>query len=279
VSRLFDRRWRVTIDTIETTTLDCDFTVEKSAKPEPNTCDLTIYNLTREHQAELEELRPKDKRATTGIPCRIEAGYVDPGPQLIWLGDLRTIETTRQGPDWVTHATSGDGERGWQNGRIHVAYGPKTPLETALRAIARELGVAPGNLSKIAQKLKIAGTAMFPSGKVFSGSASRALVDFARSADLEVSIQDGALQFIDRGKALAGESLRLSSETGLIGSPTVDNEGVMTCEVLMIPGVRVGSVVVLDAARVKGAYKVEQATWSGSTSGDEWGITLKGKRY
>lgn len=279
MSRLFDRRWRVTIGTIEFTTLDCDFQVTKTIKPEPNTCDLTVYNLNREHQAELEELRPRDKQATTGIPCRIEAGYADPGPQLIWLGDLRTIETVREGPDWVTRATSGDGERGWQNGRIHVSYGPKTPIETALRAIARELGVAPGNLSRVVQKLKIAGASMFPAGKVFSGSASRALMDFARSADLEVSIQDGALQFVDRGKALAGKSLRLASETGLVGSPTVDNEGVMTCNVLMIPDVRVGAVVVLDAARVKGAYRIEQAKWTGSTSGDEWGIELKGTRF
>lgn len=276
---LFDRRVTVTVDTIEFTGLDVAFKVEKTLKPQPNTCELSIWNLTADHQAQLEQLRPRAKGAvTTGVPCKIEAGYKD-ATSLVWLGDLRTVDTVRDGPDWITHLTSGDGAQAWKNAKLHVSYGPKTSLETALRAMARALGVGEGNLGKVVKNLKMAGSAIFPHGTVISGPVSRELQAFAASADLEVSVQDGALQFIDRGKALAGTALLLNDSTGLLDSPTVDNEGVLTAKMLMIPGVRCGGLVTIDAARIKGTYRIEKATWSGDTSSTEWEIEINAKRY
>ncbi len=218
---LFDRRIDVTVDTIQITGLDVSFKVEKTLKAEPNTCECSIFNLNEQHRAQLEELKPTSKQATQGIPCRIEGGYKDQ-TSLLWLGDLRDVVTERDGADWVTLLTSGDGEKAWKHAELHVSFGPKTALVTALRAIARSLGVAEGNLSKVVAKLQSAGKAIFPAGATFSGPASRELNDFARSAGLEVSIQDGALQFLDRGQALAGKAIELNEERGLIGSPSVD---------------------------------------------------------
>ncbi len=276
---LFGRRVTVTVDTIQFTDLDVAFKVEKTLKAQPNTCELSIWNLNEDHQAQLEQLRPRAKGAvTTGVACRIDAGY-ESGTSLVWLGDLRTVDTVRDGPDWVTHFTSGDGEKAWKNAKLHVSYGPKTSLETALRAMARALGVGEGNLSKVVSKLKQAGSAIYPQGTVISGPVSRELQSFAESADLEVSIQDGALQFVDRGKALAGSALLLNGDTGLLDSPTVDNEGVLTAKMLMIPGVRCGGLVTIDAARIKGTYRIEKATWSGDMASTEWEIEINAKRY
>jgi hypothetical protein len=279
VTLLFDRRATVTVDTIQFTALDFSFRIEKSLKPEPNTCELEIFNLSEEHAAKLELLAPKTgKAAVTGIPCKIEAGYKDSVSQL-WLGDLRTVETVIDGPDRITRLSSGDGEKAWQNARLHVSYGPKTPIETALRAIVRALGVGEGNLGKVVSKLKIAGSALFPTGAVVSGSAARELVDIARSADLEVSIQDGALQFLDRGKALSAQAIRLAPETGMIGSPTVDNEGLLTVESLIIPGLKPGALIVVEGKRVKGNFRATKCTWSGDTAGTDWKITTEAERY
>lgn len=276
---LFDRRVTVTVDTIEFADLDVAFKVEKTLKAQPNTCELSIWNLTREHQAQLEQLGKKGKTpATTGIPCKIEAGYKD-ATSLIWLGDLRTADTVYDDPSWVTHLSSGDGEKAWQNAKLHVSYGPKTPLETALRAMVRALGVGEGNLAKTVAKLKQAGSVIYPHGTVISGPVSRELQAFAQSADLEVSIQDGAIQFVDRGEALAGKSLLLNSDTGLIGSPAIDNEGVLSAKMLLIPDVRCGGLVTIDAERTKGTFRIEQATWSGDTSSTDWYIEIKAKRY
>lgn len=294
---LFDRRVKVTVDTIEFDALDCEFKIEKSIKPEPNTCDLVIYNLTQDHQAQLEQLgqRPKGKSlsgvagakttkaqkaalATKGIPCRIEAGYAS-GTSLVWLGDLRTVQTVRDGPDWVTQLSSGDGEKAWQNARLHVSYGPKTSIDTALRAIVRALGVGEGNLSKVVSKLQQAGSAIYPIGCVVSAAASRQLTDFARSAQLEVTVQDGALQFTDIGAAIGGQALRLTRDTGLVDSPTVDNNGLLTARMLMIPDVRIGALVTVDAERIKGTYRIQKAVWSGDTAATNWFIDFQAQRY
>lgn len=275
---LFDRRWKVTIDTIQFSDLDCSFKVEKTLKPAPNNCELTVYNLTAEHRAQLAQLSATSKNATAGIACKIEAGYAG-ATSLIWLGDLRTAQTSREGSDWVTKVSSGDGEKGAAHARIQISYGPKTAIDVALRAMAKAMGVGEGNLAKVVSKLKIAGAAVFPTGITISGPVYRQLQNFAQSADLTLSIQDGALQFQDIGKALAGSAIKLNSGTGLLDGPTVDNEGVLTAKTRMIAGMRVGCVVVLDALEVKGNYLVEKLTCDGQTDGDDWGWTVAGKRY
>jgi hypothetical protein len=275
----FDRRAIVTLDTIQFTALDFNCHIKKSLKPEPNTCELTVFNLNEEHVAQLELLRPKEKQAIKGIPCKIEAGYAQGVLSQLWLGDLRTLLTTYDGPTTTTVVTSGDGEKGWKNAKLHVSFGPKTPLETALRAFARSIGVGEGNLSKVVKNLKQAGSAIFPAGVAFSGSASRQLIAFARSADLEVSVQDGGFLFLDRGKALAGSAIVVDREHGMIGSPTVDNDGVVEVKMLLNPDFRLGGVMQIKSKRVQGAYRAEEAEWDLDTTGDDWTITARGKRY
>lgn len=273
----FERRVSVTVDSIKFEELDCVFKVSKSIKQEPNTCELSIWNLNEEHRNHLESLVPRGSApATRGIGCQIEAGYKDE-MSLIWLGDLRTAETRFEGPDIITVLSSGDGEKAWKHAREHVAFGPKTPIQTAVRAMARVLGVSEGNLSQVAARMRIAGSANFPTGKVISGSVSRELVNIARSADLEVSIQDGALLFLDRGKAAEGQAVVVSVETGMVESPTIDNEGVMRVRMLMTPGVRVGHLVLVQSRRINGLFRIEEAEWIGDRSGQDWYIDISGK--
>jgi hypothetical protein len=275
---LFGRRVVVTVDRIEIADLSCSFRIEKSLKIEPNVCEVAIFNLNPDHRAALEELRPKEQTPTRGIPCKIEAGYGD-DLSLLWLGDLRNVESKSDGPDWVTNLASGDGEKAFQNSRVNISYGPKTPLETALRAMVRALGVGEGNLAKVVAKLRQAGSATLPQGATFSGQTVKLLDDFARSADLEFSIQDGVLQFLDRGKALSTKAIELTPETGLVGSPTVDNEGLLKARMLMIPDVRPGSLLVVKSQRVEGNYRVEKAVWDADNMGGPFYCDVEASRY
>lgn len=292
MGELFGRSCAITINTTRFVSLDIQCEIEKTAKSEPNTCSLRVWNLSKDHRAAIEELSPptragsalaskkeKEHRATKGIPVKIEAGYGDE-LSLLWLGDLRTARSERNGPDWITVLDSGDGEKAWQNARVNVSFGPKTPVDTALRAMVRALGVGEGNLSKVVDRLRIAGVGkLYPQGTVISGPVSRELTDFARSADLEWSIQDGAIQFVDRGKALAGRAVKLSSATGMRGSPTVDIDGVLKVHTLLIPDVRPGTLIVMDAVRVKGNYRVEKITYRLDRAGDDWGLEIEAQRY
>ncbi len=280
---LFGRVAEVTIDKLKLTGFDVRFDIAKSIKPQPNTCKIHVFNLNSDHRAQLEELRPKaepgTKAATKGIPTKLDAGYGNRLSQL-WLGDLRTINSIREGSNWQTTLESGDGEKAWVNARLHVSYGPKTPVETALKAMIAALGVGEGNVAKVLADLQINGMGkLFSQGLVISGSVATELTAFARSADLEWSIQDGSIQFTNRGKALAGKAVKLSSTSGMIGSPTVDADGLLTVKMQMIPDVRPGTLIVMDAERIKGNYRIEKGTWSGDTVAGEWSITAVCKRY
>lgn len=294
----FKRQWAVTVDTIRTTTLDISFKIMKSLKDEPNKCELSIWNLSEDHRAQIEDLNPAtknvsvlakkkeklaaEKEATKGIPCKIEAGYGDDASDLplLWLGDMRTAHSVRQGSDWITIITSGDGEKAWQNARINVSYGPQTPVATAIRAMVKELGIGEGNLAEVISSVELKGIGrVFPHGTVLSGYVSRLLTDFCRSADLEWSIQDGALQIINVGKALRESAIKITSNSGMLDSPTVDVDGVLTVKMLMPPSIRPGRLLVVDADRIKGNYKAEKIEWSGDTFGDPWEVTIQASRY
>lgn len=279
MTELFGRSATVIVDTIKLADHKISFKIEKTLKPQPNTCEISIWNLNKDQRAQLEELRPKTTLATKGISCQIDAGYQN-DTALLWLGDLRSVQSVRSKADWITTLSSGDGEKAWQNARLHVSYGPNTPVETVLRALVRALGVGEGNVGRVASNLKLKGAgSLLTHGTVISGPVAPQLDAWARSADLEWSVQDGRIQFLNRAKALGGKAVRIASDTGMVGSPTVDQKGILTVKVLFIHDIRAGALIVLDADRIKGNYRIQKATWNGDTFGGDWTIEIEAKRY
>ena len=287
--RLFGRKWSVQIVRTDYTGLDMSFSVVKTTRPEPNTCELRLYNLSEASRAELEETplvkipakgKGPAKHQHEGIPVRITAGYEE-ADSLIWSGDLRTVESTHVGSDWVTTLTSGDGEQAYHRARVNMSFGPGTPVSMVIKKLAENLGVGAGNVDLVAARL-----AMFPRvrdladhGLVLSGSAAERLTAWCQSLGFEWSIQDGALQFVERGKPMIGRVVLLGKETGMVGTPSIDQEGLLTVQMLMIPGVLPGSVFVMNANRIQGNFRIETATYEGDTSGEPWTITVEAKRY
>lgn len=268
---LRDRRIRVVVDTIEITGLRITFKVSKSLKPEPNTAELRIWNLNETHQSALEQLQT--------AKVLIEAGY-KAGTSVLFLGDLRTAKSVTEGPDTVTALSSGDGEKAVKKARVNVSLGKTTTPDQVLRAIAEAMGVDKGNLDQAVSNLKSSGISNhFTEGTVISGSAYREMTAVCRSVGLSWSIQDGKLQCLPLRTSLDGTAVKLSKDTGLIGSPTVDNDGVMSCRMLLIPDIIPGRKLVLEAERLKGQYRVEACAYSGDTHGGDWYIDAQAKRY
>lgn len=255
------------------------FRVEKALKnSEPNKCECSIYNLSKEHRAQIEELRPK-KGDARGIPLLIEAGYKDGGLGQIWLGDLRAVFTDQTGADTITKIESGDGEAA-KGSSIEVAYGPGTSPDVALRAIVRSLGIDEGNVAAAAIKLRQAGgSALFPQRLVLSGNSARQMDLFCQSAGLEWSIQDSAVQILEKDKALGAHTVKITSRTGLIESPSVDPKGVLVFKMLIQPDVRCGSLLVVDSHTAKGNYRIRKVIWEGDTHAQPWYISGEATRY
>lgn len=254
----------------ELSNLDCVFRVKKSLKLEPNTCELRIYNLAAETRRTLET--PKK------LVLRLDAGYPDAVAQL-YLGEVRSAHSNREGEDIITEISTGDSEKELATSRINFTVGPKVSASVALLAICRELKVGIGNANQMAAQLQAKGVAFFGPGTVISGNAKQALIDFCRSADLECSIQDGVLQILDRGKALEDQAVYLSPETGLIGSPTIDNKGIVSATALIQPDLRPGRKIQIAAESVKGGFRLQECEYTGDTAGNEWFCKMSAKAY
>lgn len=267
---LFDRKIELVVDTYELSDFDCTFRVKKNLKPEPNTAEIQIFNLAESTQKALGSAKKK-------VPVKIRAGYKSNIGQ-IYLGELRTAPTFKDGADWITQLSSGDGESARKNG-LYQVIGPKTPPDLALAAIVKALGVGTGNLPFALAKLRAKGVVSLGGRQVIVGNAAQRMTDFCESAGLEWSIQNGQVQILDKGKPREGLAYLLSPATGLIGSPSTDNEGKVHAQTLMIPDLIPGQIVLFASHGVKGGYRVEETEFTGDTRGDDWTCNIVCKKF
>lgn len=266
--RLFDRRWHVQVGTLDASSLACKFKIQRSLYGYAGTCDLEIRNLSADHRR---EILAAPRRSTF---VEIQAGYVD-GLALLFRGDKRKAVPVREGTDWIVRITAGDGEHALRNARVARSFSPGATLQQVVQHLADAMGVGVGNAVTALRGATLGALdATFAEGTILHGLAAAELTRITTSAGLTWSIQDGVLQVLPRGGALAREALLLSPSTGLIGAPEVVNRRTITVKALLIPGLVPGQQVVLDSGIARGAWRISTAEYSGDTHGQEWTATL-----
>lgn len=258
--------------TITAATLRAIFRVTKNLKSEPNTGDIKIYNLSRDSRAALEQKKT--------IPVLLEVGY---GGDLhsIFNGQMRSASTERDGAALVTTITTGDGETAVGGGRAYAQLPAKMTASEILGRAAQGLlnaGVGEGNLTS-AQGL--ADATFGGPARTIHGSAERVFTDVCTMNGMNWSIQDGALQVLKIGATVKPEAgaVRLSSASGLVGSPSVDTKGILKAKALIQPGLFPGLPVVMDSEFVKGAYRIEEVEFTGDTWDVEWYASLTCRKW
>jgi hypothetical protein len=269
VSELWGRSWRVQVGPIVTEDCDVIFKVERTILGKPGTLDLQIFNLTSDNRKEIASL-PR------GTLVRVDAGYAD-SRSMIFRGDLRRADNHRDdgAPDWVTHVTAGDGENAMRTARAIRSFGAGATLQSVVTYLADAMGVGRGNITEVlADRVLDQARNTFPEGTLVHGVAAREMSRLLDSCGLSWSIQDGVFQIIPRGGSLARSAVLLSSDSGLIGSPAVGANHVVTAKSLMIPDLTPGQKVQLQSRAVTGLHRIEKSTHEGDTRGDEWGVTM-----
>ena len=271
--KFFQRQYRVTVgndgsnNALQFNTLDVKFKATKSIpangkKAKPNTCTIEIWNLNADHRAAL--ATPKK------VPLRLEAGYKD-GMGVIYLGEIRALESRVEGPDVITKLSTGDSLKEIQKARLNVGIPPGARTDEILAMLVEGLGVGAGNVQQAMAKLRATGSAdVFGKRSVISGHAAQELTDFCRSAGIEWSIQDGKMQLLDLNKPLEGTAIEISPDSGLIGSPTVDHLGFVEAKVLLLPILNPGRLVSFNAENLKGGYRIIHVEYEGDTYGQDW---------
>lgn len=269
--RLFDRRWRVQVGSLDVSELACSFKIKRSVYARAGTCEITIRNLNEQHRREITTA----PRRTTYV--EVQAGYVD-GVSLLFRGDLRKAIPAQDGTDWTVTVTAGDGEHALRTARVFQSFAQGSSVESALRAIADALGVGVGNAVTALRAARFSDATEWSEGTVLRGLASSELTRLCASAGLSWSVQDGALQVLPLGGALEREAVLLSPSSGLLAAPEVVNRRTIALKTLMIPGLSPGQLVVLDSAIARGTWRVSEIEFAGDTHGPEWGASITAHR-
>ena len=257
---LFQRRVRVLIGDLSIEGLRVTFKAKKTSTKDPNTCEISIYNLSPEHRASLQKV---------GTVFVLEAGY---GGQLqrVFSGTVRWADSVREGPDWVSKVQSGDGEVPFRFSHVSESFAKGTPLGAVFRKVAEKTGL---DVTKAVAKVSSKITEQFTQGYAVHGKTFTEIDTLLKGRGLEWSIQDGKLQVVEIGKPVPGEAVLLSASTGLVGSPEhgapadKNKPAFLKVKSLLQPRLSPGALVQLDSVGAKGNFRVETVTHEGDTHG------------
>ena len=242
------------------------FDITKTNNREANKCELKIWNLKKESRAKLQE---------KGLEVVIEAGYIDEINQ-IFKGDLENATTGRDAVNWLTTVELGDGSRQMKSSRINESLRGPQSIGRMLKKVADTLGLNPGNLQeKVDSNGARSVLKQLLNTVVLSGKSIDVLDEIASSMGLNISVQDKALQFLAKGEALAGPAVPISAATGLLGSPEVGENGVVSAVSLLNGRFKPGSKVSIDSRVVAGDFIAQKVQHVGHTWGEEWTTGLE----
>ena len=244
------------------------FSVSRSLAREPNTAELSIWNL---RESTRQTLQSKSR-----VRVKIEAGYKDQQLSSIFDGFVEDVATVREGPDNVTVVRTSDGGRRSRRARTNRSFGPGARVERVLRRLARDLGVGQGNVREAVANGSFEGLGReWAHGTVTSGSAAEELSRILESTGFDWSIQDGNLQILARQAAVQGTAVLLTPDTGLIEAPTVDPDGIVSAKTLLVPDIFPGRKLNIRSRELDGIYRAKKCDYSGDTSSNDWFIEIE----
>jgi hypothetical protein len=264
---------------LRVTDLHVSFEVLKTSDRTPNTATIRIFNLSPENDA---KIRGEYDDA------QLLAGY-GVADQELFRGNIHHAYRYKDGADWITELSCGDGDKDYQQTVIAqtLAAGHVSMdwVKVIGDAFAKNGGTKLGTiLLKGSPRTR---------GRTFVGNASKLLNEIAALSDAHWSIQDGLLHIIGVDTTLPWEAVRLASDTGLLGAPEVTDKGI-AFKCLLNPALKIYGKVWLDnnnlrlksdrehvtaKGKVKGklarldpdgVYKVFKLNFKGDTRGTDW---------
>jgi hypothetical protein len=243
--------------------LRISFSIEKDDKPQPNRCEIKIYNLAPASRLALEN---------KGVKVILSAGYENNQVGQIFSGSARYVNSQKQGPDWVTTIQCGDGERSFRFAFASQVFQAGTGLGQVVQQLVKTLQVDPGNAPQLATDL----TEQFADGYTVHAPAAKELSRLLEPRGYTWSIQDGRFVALQELQVLQEALVLVSQDTGLIGSPEYGTgekaKGPATLKVsqMLNPAIRPGVKIEVRSRGRNGYFKVKKCRQVGDTFGKDW---------
>ncbi len=230
------------IDGLDLSALRCKFSIKRSSNMTPNCADIRVYNLDQDTALKI-------KSQYTRVI--LQAGY-DTNYGVVFKGNIKQVIIGREsGTDTFVDLNCGDGDLAYNYAIVKGAV--KSASQAAI-------------LSQITQPMGEYGTTVAPAqptlspttlprGKTFWGNSRDYMREFASQNGLTWSIQNEQISFIKQQGYAPGQSVVLTSKTGMIGTPQQTQIGVnVGC--LINPRINPGRTIKIDNASVA-ALKID----------------------
>lgn len=255
--------------------LRIQFSVQRDEKRVPNNAAIAVWNLAESTREGLGQL--------DSVPVSLEVGYVaDLG--LIFLGDLRSAISTREGPEFITRVQGGDGETKLRISRVNRTFSAGTTISEMLVKFSDDLGIDEGNVRDIPTPAFKNGATKISRTRTVSGLVYDEMESLCRSCGLRWSIQDSALQIRTEGQPVADrEGPLLSPASGLIGVPqkeTTREKGTVVSGVTLLrPDLIPGIAFRVESEAYSGNLVCIGAEMAGNSHGGDWYTRWVGRPY
>ncbi|BDR73326.1 hypothetical protein K144316041_20340 [Clostridium tetani] len=240
---LFGRRYRISVsdskgNALDVSELHCTFNITKSILMEPNTSEITIYNLNAQTE---NAIMINGKRIT------IEAGYEGTQFGLIFDGDI--LQTIRDKENATTYkliiiALDSDRAINFDIANFSIARG-----QTARSMVSHIVNRAKNPISMGSISDKLNGQTL-TRGKVFFGKSSDYLRQIAKSNNMQYYMDNGTLNLINLEDLPSDEIFDLNPKSGLVGTPEQTDYGIAG-QCLLNPQIKLNSLIHVDNSLVR----------------------------
>lgn len=241
--------------------LHINFSIEKTDLESQNTGKLSIWNLSSEHKAALNE---KDCLLT------LKAGYGTIMP-IIFSGIVTYATTVLDNADRRTDVELVDNRVEIRDTFVSLSYKGKTNAKKLIQDVAGKMGVT----VVFSYNAKFAN---YSNGFSFVGAAKDALSKICKSSKLSWSIQNGVLHVKNPNDVLSKEVYVLNTDSGLIGMPaevTIDSDSGAKqkgwdVEFLLNGAINIDDYVKLESKEATGYFRVYSLQHEGDNYSGEW---------
>jgi hypothetical protein len=231
--------------------LACEASITKPGLPEKNSAQVKIWGLKYEDMAQLTMLSFRPLESQHNL-IRLAAGEKGGALSLIFQGEISSaFADFNSAPDpcMQFEAISGDYPQQMAAG-VATVQGD-VPAEQLFAQFARQAGYSYQNQGVQAQVADV----------WLTGSPLAKMQKLARDLNCQLIIDDGTVLTLPAGQSRQGSVTLLSKDTGLIGYPTFNQDGIR-CKCLFNPDLQYGGLIKVESIvpRASGVWKISKLT-------------------
>ena len=233
--------------------LACDVSVTKPGLPEKNSASVKIWGLKYEDMAQLNMLAFKPLESQHNL-ISIKAGEQGQNLSLVFAGEITSaFADFNAAPDVCMEFESDSGSYPHQIATPTTTVNGEAQADKLFTQFAAEAGYT----------YKNEGVTASVQNAWFPGSPIDKMGKLARDIGCELLIDDGAVVVMPAGQARAGNAALLSKDTGLIGYPTFNQDGIV-CKCIYNPGLQYGGLIKVESRvpRAAGVWKITKLSHS-----------------